>query len=149
MLNLSKHPRIIAAKVIATYHPLPDEPVVDIEREGKLILLPKVISDTEMELRIFTSDGDLERGAFGIMEPKGKPFYDYDAVEVIIIPGTQFDLSGGRRGRGKGYYDRFLPRLKNAYKIGVCFESQLVSQVQMKAHDVYMDEVITVPLPIM
>jgi 5-formyltetrahydrofolate cyclo-ligase len=47
-------------------------------------------------------------------------------------------------GHGKGYYDRFLPRLRpDALAIGVAFECQLVPEVPMLPGDVFMDRVIT------
>jgi 5-formyltetrahydrofolate cyclo-ligase len=54
-----------------------------------------------------------------------------------------FDKANHRLGRGKGYYDRLLPRLKNAYKIGVCFPFQFLDEIPSEAHDVVMDEVIS------
>jgi 5-formyltetrahydrofolate cyclo-ligase len=45
-------------------------------------------------------------------------------------------------GRGKGYYDRFLPQLEQAYKIGVCFDFQKMPGIQTEENDVRMDIVI-------
>jgi 5-formyltetrahydrofolate cyclo-ligase len=85
----------------------------------------------------------LERGAFGILEPRGEVFLDYDQVEVAIVPGMAFDKAGHRLGRGKGFYDRLLPRLTQAHKIGVCFPFQYLDEIPCEEHDVVMDEVIS------
>ena len=55
-----------------------------------------------------------------------------------------FDREGHRLGRGKGYYDRFLSRVPNIYKIGLCFSWQLVDSVPTDEHDIRMDETVTV-----
>ena len=45
---------------------------------------------------------------------------------VVFVPGTAFDTKGNRRGRGGGWYDRFLSLVPTAWqRIGVCFTEQL------------------------
>ena len=53
-----------------------------------------------------------------------------------------FDPQGNRLGRGKGYYDRFLAQVPQAYKIGVCFDFQKVELVPTDENDIQMNEVI-------
>ena len=60
---------------------------------------------------------------------------------MVVVPGMAFDAQGNRLGRGKGYYDRFLPKVQ-AYKIGMCFAFQHFDYITHEAHDVKMDEVI-------
>ena len=147
LTKLSRHPRLADAHTVLLYSALPDEvptlPLLNrLSTEGKTVLLPHVVNDTDMELRRYTGSNDLEQGAFGIMEPTGELFTDYDDIDVAVIPGMAFDREGHRLGRGKGYYDRFLTRLPHTYKIGVCFPFQLVDHVPADAHDILMDEVI-------
>ncbi len=146
--RLRQHPRIVLARTLLIYSSLPDEvPTQELldefVSEGKTVLLPRVVSATDMLLHCYTGSADLESGAFGILEPTGKPFTDYQQIEVAIIPGMAFDRHGHRLGRGKGYYDRFLPLLTNAYKIGVCYPSRLFDEIPVDDHDIMMDEVIS------
>ena len=136
------------ARTLLLYSALPDEvqinPLFDgLIAQGKTILLPRVVSDTDMELRLYTGADSLQPGAFGIMEPTGPLYTDYAAIDVAVIPGMAFDADGHRLGRGKGYYDRFLPLIPRAYKIGLCFPWQLVDEVPSDAHDIMMDGVIS------
>ena len=145
--HLTTHPQVINAHTLLLYSALPDEvslqPLVDdLAQEGKTVLLPRVVDDTTMELRRYTGVNDLQKGAYGIMEPTGELFTDYDQIDVAFVPGMAFDKEGHRLGRGKGYYDRFLPLLKNAYKIGVCHPSHLLDHVPTDEHDVRMDWII-------
>ena len=133
--------------VILLYSALPDEVPTqslmdDLVAQGKTVVLPRVVSDTDMELRRYTGQQDLQTGAYGILEPTGELFTDYDAIDVAIIPGMAFDAEGHRLGRGKGYYDRFLARVPHLYKIGLCFSWQMVDHVPCDEHDAVMDEVI-------
>lgn len=138
-------PIFLSSHTLLLYYPLNDEvdvfPIIDnAYKNGKTVLLPKVVGD-DLDLHIYKGVESLERGAFGILEPTGEVFFDYDNVDVAIIPGMAFDHSNHRLGRGKGYYDRLLPRLKNAYKIGVCFPFQFLNEIPSEAHDVVMDYV--------
>jgi len=48
---------------------------------------------------------------------------------ALILPGTSFDASGTRHGRGAGWYDRFLRAAPNEWlRIGVCAARQWSAQ---------------------
>ncbi|MCR4920120.1 MAG: 5-formyltetrahydrofolate cyclo-ligase [Bacteroidaceae bacterium] len=133
------------AGVVLLYHALPDE--VDTRllldeglRQGKTLLLPSVQADGSLLLRRF--DGSTCGGAFGIQEAQGSLFDNLEAIDLVIVPGMAFDPQGHRLGRGGGYYDRLLCHMP-AYRIGVCFPWQLVSEVPCEPHDMVMDEVVS------
>lgn len=145
--RLLAHPRVKGAQTILLYYSLDDEvnthEVVDrLVAEGKHVLLPAVLNDTEMELRHYEGPKDLEGGFFNIMEPVGKPFSAYGEIDVAVIPGMAFDGRCNRLGRGRGYYDRLLPRIPDAYKIGICFDFQKLPGIPAEEHDIKVDEVI-------
>lgn len=145
--RLMAHPRVKSAKTILMYYSLPDEVFTHealdaLLGQGKTVLLPAVVSDTRMELRHYEGPGSLLGGFFDIMEPVGKPFDELAAIDVAIVPGMSFDGLGHRLGRGRGYYDRFLPLIPQAYKIGICFPFQKLPGIPADALDVPMDEVL-------
>jgi 5-formyltetrahydrofolate cyclo-ligase len=44
---------------------------------------------------------------------------------AVLLPGTQFDASGTRHGRGGGWYDRFLAQVPEEWiRIGVALPEQ-------------------------
>ena len=148
MSQLLQNEHVRQAHIVMLYCALPDEVptqqlIDELASQGKQVLLPRVVSETEMELRRYTSRTDLTAGAFGIMEPVGDIFSDYDTIDTAIIPGMAFDLAGHRLGRGRGYYDRFLARIPHVYKIGVCYPTQLVEHVPTDEHDIMMDCIVT------
>jgi len=53
-----------------------------------------------------------------------------------------FDGRMNRLGRGRGYYDRMLPKLTRAYKIGLCFDFQKMPGIPTEENDVKVDEVL-------
>ncbi len=63
---------------------------------------------------------------------------------VIVVPGLAFSETGVRLGRGGGYFDRYLERRHpGLLVVGVCFESQLRSDLVAQPHDQLMDVIIT------
>lgn len=170
--KLRKHPKVMAAHTLLLYYSLPDEVnthewIDELVTEGKQVLLPVVVNDKDMVIREYTGKHDLAEGSFHIMEPIGKLFPEekYPEIEVAIIPGMSFDDGGHRLGRGKGYYDRFLTKLRGmevdksgtevdksdtedknlgteVYKIGVCFGFQKLQEIPFESHDILMNEVI-------
>lgn len=145
LMRLQNHPRFRAARTILLYHSLPDEVythgLID-TIEGKTLLLPRVTGEGTMELRVYSGKDDLAEGAFHIMEPCGAPFGNYGSIDLAVVPGMAFDAAGNRLGRGKGYYDRLLPDIPQAYKIGICFPFQVVDNVPTEPTDIAMDEVV-------
>ncbi|MEA3548871.1 MAG: 5-formyltetrahydrofolate cyclo-ligase [Thermodesulfobacteriota bacterium] len=69
---------------------------------------------------------------------------DPGEIEVVLLPGSVFDLRGGRLGYGGGYYDRFLDReAPRALRIGLAFELQVVDTVPLLAHDERIHYLVT------
>ncbi|NJM36540.1 MAG: 5-formyltetrahydrofolate cyclo-ligase [Akkermansiaceae bacterium] len=131
-------------KTIAVFSPLPGE--VDLTNLTKSHpeqnwVYPKVLGE---ELT-FHRGTNLLPGAFGILEPvEGTAEVPIKEIDAFICPGLAFDLSGGRLGRGRGFYDRMLAGArKDALKIGVCFPEQIVPNTFPEAHDQKMDVVIS------
>lgn len=140
------HPWFQTAKTIMAYRAIPPEidlePVLEqILKQGKTLLLPRCEGDGTMTARRMDDLAELEPGAYGILEPKpDAPCVMPDEIDLILVPGLAFDEKGGRLGRGKGYYDRFLGKTE-AKTIGVC--RCLVPRVPVEVHDKRMDAVVT------
>jgi 5-formyltetrahydrofolate cyclo-ligase len=117
-------------------------------REGKRVVVP--YCDTSANLGVASIgdfDRDLAPGTFGILEPAQERrgnFYKSD-LQLVICPGVAFDRAGGRLGRGKGYYDKFLTEIRGRIPIiGLAFDCQIMQEpVPFDYHDVPMSEVIT------
>jgi 5-formyltetrahydrofolate cyclo-ligase len=147
--KLSEEPIFQRAKYVAFYFGVAPEVETKLFLKkilkGKKLYLPRVGPKKSLVLcRVSSLSGDLKKGAYNIWEPKAvcekRPA---GRMDLIVLPGVAFDKSGGRLGRGGGYYDRFLRKAGKAVKIGLCFREQLVKKVPMKRHDVRMDQVIT------
>ena len=146
-LNGNEH--LQRAETIFMYYSLPDEVnthvyIDQLLERGKKILLPEVIDGENMVIREYTGKHDLKEGAFHIMEPIGSLFPEerYQEIDLAIIPGMAFDAKRNRLGRGKGYYDRFLQKIPQVYKIGICFPFQLIDKIPTEETDIKMDAIM-------
>lgn len=115
----------------------------------KRIIVPWC-KDGELELFHLHSMDELEQGAFKILEPSQRlreaPERQVSPAELdlVMVPGVAFDRRGGRMGHGFGYYDKLLEHARtDAPLIALAFECQLVDEVPMQSHDVFMDAVVT------
>lgn len=107
----------------------------------KNFYLPVVIGN-DIAFRACDPTTGFKQSSFGIMEPVGKNFTQYNKIDLIIVPGVAFDRKMNRMGRGKGFYDRFLPKI-SAPKMGICFDFQLFDIIPAQAEDIKMDFVIS------
>lgn len=147
-----RHPAVAAARTVLLYAPVPAWHEFEtaalaghLLAMGKRLSLPLAGSLDPRAAWITDWTVDVVAGASLIREPrKVLPEADPTELDVVIVPGLAFDLHGRRLGRGGGYYDRLLPRLRpQAVKIGVAWEVQIVDEVPTDAHDQRMDVVVT------
>jgi len=110
--------------------------------DKKTLLLP-VIKDNLLIIKQFKGEKLMNPDSrFGILEPIGKEFTNTDEINLILVPGVAFDKNKNRLGRGKAFYDKFLPKLI-CPKIGICFDFQLIDKVPIDKYDIPMDFVIS------
>jgi len=110
---------------------------------AKRIVVPRVEGDA---MRFYDyAPGELCRGAFGIAEPSvAERPCDPAEIDFIVVPGVAFTAAGARMGRGRGYYDKYLSQSGfRGVKAGVCYAHQLVVELPVELHDVFMDYVVT------
>ena len=117
--------------------------IADVLAQGKTLLLPRCEAPGIMTARRVTDLSQLAAGAYGLMEPaKSCAVFPPEEIDLILVPGTAFDTSGGRLGQGGGYYDRFLARTR-ALRAGICHDFAVTARVPAQAHDVRMDCIIS------
>ena len=86
-----------------------------------------------------------EMGAYGIRTPvlERAALIRPEALDLVLVPCTAFDAVCRRVGMGKGYYDRYLPRCRNAVALGVAFEAQRVPEAAADGRDRQLDGFVT------
>ena len=103
-------------------------------------MLPKVVDDN-LSFRKIGGLEDLEKGAFGIMEPKDN-CPEIKEIDVVLVPTVGITKNGVRLGYGHGYYDRFLAD-SNAKTISLTYSKQIVKSIPFSETDVKIDWIVT------
>lgn len=142
------HPWFQRAKTIMAYAALAGEPnlqpvLEEILLQGKILVLPRCEKDGAMSGRRVSALPRCAPGMYGVTEPpEDSPVVYPTQIDLILVPGMAFDAQGGRLGRGKGYYDRFLAEYQGR-TMGICYHGNLLEQVPVEGHDKRMDAVVT------
>lgn len=108
----------------------------------KKIVVPKISGD-EICLYELHEATQFEKGRFGIREPKVcLPKKEIEHIDLMIIPGIAFDLSGYRIGFGGGYFDKLLAKV-HCNTIGLAYEFQIIDKVPTHSYDVPVSLIVT------
>jgi 5-formyltetrahydrofolate cyclo-ligase len=143
--NLKKIEAYREAQTIASYYSIGSEvKTQDIMQEiisnGKTLALPKVDGD-ELVFYNVKKFEDLEKGEFGIMEPKENcPVVD--KFDIILVPAVAMTRAGLRLGYGRGFYDRFLSD-KNITSVALTYSKLVVKHIPKSNNDVPIHWVVT------
>lgn len=114
--------------------------------DKKKVYIPKIyIDDKSMKAIRLNSFEDLKENSMGILEPMDDSHYiDKKELDLIIVPGVVFDLSGNRIGYGGGYYDRYLEDIKEiSNKVVLAYDLQVIDFIEPEDHDIRIDYIIT------
>ena len=125
-----------------------DKLIHSLLRKNRMVLIPVTNASTRTLTvsRLVDPEKDLERGHFGLLEPRSDSLrlVDPETIDLILVPGLVFDRQGYRIGFGAGYYDRFLSSIKPSVPlISLLYELQLVDQVPREPHDIPVHILVT------
>jgi 5-formyltetrahydrofolate cyclo-ligase len=131
------------AQTVLLYAPLPDEPdVMRFFDTSKRVCFPRFKADRGYESAIVETTHNLVVGKFGIQEPPPEANeVNASDIDISLVPGLAFDEACNRLGRGRGFYDRWLPQI-SGIKIGIGFDHQLIKSVPTESHDHQLDMVV-------
>ena len=117
---------------------------VEAARQGKTLAYPVCGEGFSLTAAVPGPDG-WEVGAYGIRTPalERAALIRPEALDLVLVPCTAFDAACRRVGMGKGYYDRYLPRCRNAVALGVAFEAQRVPEAAADEQDRRLDGFVT------
>lgn len=125
----------------------------DLLKMNKRLILPLVDARHHLlKLYEVKDTSELAPGYMGIPEPdiRENRRVTIKDIELVIIPGTGFDLKGNRLGYGGGYYDRLLSyeskqlaEVDHIPTVALAFEEQIGDEIPAEPHDIQVDIIIT------
>ena len=131
------------ATIVGIFYPIGSETdLSELFRDpGKQFCFPKILDlkAALMEFR-FGMEKTTE-GPFRTKEPTGG-LVDFEAIDLILVPGVAFSKDGVRLGYGKGFFDRYLKQYHH-HLVGVSYSFQLADHLPQDEFDVLFDSVIT------
>ena len=130
---------VISNKSVCTYLPLKNE--ININSFLRFSSDVSVLADVYDEVIITRLSEPFELNKFGVKQPFN--IDEVNKVDIFLVPGLAFDLSGNRLGRGAGYYDKLLLKHPKSLKIGIANKSRIIDSVPTEDHDVAMDSLFT------
>jgi 5-formyltetrahydrofolate cyclo-ligase len=148
---LAGAPEFAQARVVMLYLSTPEE--VDTAplalrcwQAGKSVVVPKVSWDQRrmLPVEITSLQTGITSTGPGIREPiAGKPI-PLDLIDLAVVPGLGFSITGHRIGRGMGFYDRFLAQSEFVGRsCGLAFEEQIVEALPVLDHDIPLSMLVT------
>lgn len=147
---LTVHAEKLRGQNIAAYLPMGGEidprPLMQaLRRQGSAICLP-VCADEEaaMMFRRYRDGDALIPDEMGIAAPPAAA--KLVRPDIVLLPLLAFDGTGNRLGRGGGFYDRTLAKLRRGSAcrfIGLAFDMQMVDKCAVAPHDEALHGVAT------
>lgn len=110
-------------------------------RDGKRVAVPKVYGD-EMKFIYMTDLSAVSGGYAGIPEPLADEPVADDPTALVLMPGLAFDPQGHRIGYGGGFYDRFLAAEPTHPTLALCYDFQMLPQLETEEFDIPVDCVL-------
>ncbi len=130
---------VISNKSVCTYLPLKNE--ININSFLDAASDVSVLADVFNKITITRLTEPFDVNKFGVKQPSN--IVEVNHVDIFLVPGLAFDLSGNRLGRGAGYYDKLLINYPNSLKIGIANNSTIFESIPIEDHDVTMDSLFT------
>lgn len=115
-----------------------------LEKKNHLILPVTSLRDGLQLYEVHDTD-HLVTSSFGIQEPspeRCRPV-SLEEVDLVFLPGTAFDRSGGRIGFGGGFYDRLFATPPHPVLVALAHSFQILDHVPVGAHDVRCHWILT------
>lgn len=149
-------PEYVKATSVALFLSMPDEietsAILKHALASKTVYIPRYFTGgNHMEMvQLYDMDdySSLPLTKWNIKQPKddeARPEALDHGLDLMLVPGLAFTLSGSRLGRGAGYYDTYLSKAAEKsirpLTVALAFREQIVTEIPVSDHDFFIDRV--------
>ena len=110
--------------------------------QGVTVTCPRILDKQTMVAVEIKNTEQIEPGPLGIFTSTETTPYP-DTIDVALVPGLAFTITGNRLGYGGGFYDRWFEQYPTCERIALCFEAQIIEHLTTEPHDIAMHAVVT------
>ena len=140
-------PEVLQSRSVFCFISMADEVdthqiIQELQQQGKIILVPKILKHRKMAAILFSSWSDLVTDSFGILVPTVSEPYAGN-IDICLTPGLGFSPSGERIGYGRGYYDAWFKEHPAVPKIALAYDCQVLAHIPVDDTDVPVDKIVT------
>ncbi len=117
--------------------------ILHARHKGQQVVVPRTLPHRQMEFVTLTEETQFSESHFGVLEPVNGQVVTPDDIDLMVVPGVAFTLSGKRLGFGGGYYDRYLTKYHGP-KLALALNTQLADEDEwaVEEFDIPMDRVV-------
>jgi 5-formyltetrahydrofolate cyclo-ligase len=120
------------------------------QARGATVVLPRVTGGRPRLRFHHAGPAPLETGRFGLSEPPASaPEVSAADIDLMVVPGLAFDLTGRRLGYGGGYYDESAADAggqegaRRPLRVAFAYDFQIVATCPAGDGDVGVDWIVT------
>lgn len=145
-------PQLLEARTILSYWPKIEAREIDIRplncwlrARGYTVLLPIVEPNSKhprMQWGSFDHERSFVANRWDIYEPVSRSSIPAEDIDLVVVPGLGFDLSGHRIGYGGGFYDTLFEHV-DSFKLGMVIDDCLLDHLPADPHDVPVNCIVT------
>ena len=74
--------------------------------------------------------------------PEPVTLVEPETIDLILVPGAGFAVTGHRMGRGAGFYDRFLATVRS-FRLGITCDRLLREEIPVDKYDQPVEALVT------
>ena len=145
-------PQLLEARTILSYWPKIEAREIDVRplnswlrARGYTVLLPIVEPYSKrprMHWGSFNHESSFVANRWDISEPASHSNIPAEDIDLVVVPGLGFDLSGHRIGYGGGFYDTLFEHV-DSFKLGMVIDNCLLDHLPADPHDVPVNCIVT------
>lgn len=137
--QIRKDQDYIDAKIVSIFIPMNHEiDLLDLIKDDKIFLIPRVDLN-DMVFVKYEKDMEFVKSSFGVKEPNQDVSIYEGQIDYMVTPALAISKDLYRIGYGKGFYDRYIQKVRPKKVMGVIYPFQEIEKIEYDQYDQKLD----------